>query len=240
LSESVFTLEAVTYQVGGQTLLSDLSFEVNKGEFFAVIGPSGAGKTTLLRLFNCLQSPTGGVMKYHGIPMDKMDFLELRRKVGMVFQRPTMIRGTVRDNLTLFKRWDPRWSKSETDLEQTLEQVNLKTSILDQEGDSLSGGEQQRVALARTLMNRPEVLLLDEPTSGMDPGLASQILKLIKQLHHRMNLTIIMVTHYPRLIRDQVSRVLFLDHGRMIDCGGPKMLTDPPSDSMKTFLKEAV
>jgi len=238
LSKTVFTLEAVTYQVVGQILLSDLSFEINGGDYFAVIGPSGAGKTTLLRLFNGLQSPTGGVIQYHGTPLGEMNLLELRRKVGMVFQRPTMIQGTVLDNLNLFKRWDPQWSKSREEIEQVLKEVNLDPSILLQEARSLSGGEQQRVALARVLLNEPEVLLLDEPTSGMDPGLANQILRLISRLRDRLHLTVIIVTHYPRLIRDQVTKVLFLNKGKRMDYGGPDLLTKASSEELKRFLEE--
>jgi len=238
LSKSVFTLEAVTYQVVGQILLSDLSFEVHRGDYFAVIGPSGAGKTTLLRLFNGLQSPTGGVIQFHGTSLEEMNLLELRRKVGMVFQRPTMILGTVRDNLNLFQRWDSQWSKTEEAIEQVLEQVNLDPAILPQEAGSLSGGEQQRVALARVLLNEPEVLLLDEPTSGMDPGLANQILRLITRLRDQLHLTVLIVTHYPRLLRDQVTKVLFLKGGKMLDYGGPELLVKTPSEELKRFLRE--
>jgi D-methionine transport system ATP-binding protein len=94
------------------------------------------------------------------------------------------------------------------------------------------------VALARVLLNEPEVLLLDEPTSGMDPGLANQILRLISRLRDRLHLTVIIVTHYPRLIRDQVTKVLFLNKGKRMDYGGPELLVKASSEELKRFLEE--
>jgi len=157
----------------------------------------------------------------------------------MVFQQAALIPGTVHHNLLLPYRWDkdspppPDW-----DLIELLAKIGLEEEALVRDCRSLSVGEQQRVALARVLLNEPEVLLLDEPTSGMDPGLANQILRLITRLRDQLHLTVLIVTHYPRLLRDQVTKVLFLKGGKMLDYGGPELLVKTPSEELKRFLRE--
>ncbi|MEO1065555.1 MAG: phosphate ABC transporter ATP-binding protein [Actinomycetota bacterium] len=134
------------------------------GRITALQGPSGAGKSTLLRLCNRLVSPTSGTVAFRGTPLDELDPIALRRRVGMVFQRPTLFPGTVRDNLLAA---DP--DATTAAMSDVLERSRARAELLDRDGDALSGGEAQRVCLARTLLTGPEVLLMDEPTSALDP-----------------------------------------------------------------------
>jgi putative ABC transport system ATP-binding protein len=129
-----------------------------------VVGPSGAGKTMLLRLLDRLEVPTAGEVRYRGRPLDELDPLALRREVGMVFQRPAPFPGTVRDNLLVA---DP--GAGDDGLRAALRNAGLDARFLDRSADELSGGEAQRMCLARTLVTQPRALLMDEPTSALDP-----------------------------------------------------------------------
>ncbi len=164
-----------------------------EGEFITIIGPSGSGKSTFLSLINRMIDPDSGLVEFQGNTIYEMDVFSLRRKIGMVFQLPTMLPGTVRDNLLigpgLFRE-----KLTDAQLDDLLEQVALPKSIKDQEARSLSGGQKQRVSLARTLANRPEVLLLDEVTASLDPHSTEDIEELIQTLHQNGK-TILWVTH---------------------------------------------
>jgi len=235
-----FKFTEVSLKKNGQNILSDLSFDVAQGECLTILGSSGAGKSSLLRLFNNLHSATGGNIIFDNQPLEKTDVLKLRKKVGMVFQAPIMVSGTVKTNLCLTRNWDKERSFSEAELTAVLEKVELKAAILNQEADLLSGGEQQRLALARTLLNDPEVILLDEPTSGLDPKLAKRIINLIARLHKDLKLTVILVTHHPRLIKDIAQKILFLHDGRILEYGENAILHNPASSEMQHFLHEEI
>ena len=161
----LFAFEAVTVRFGDHVVLAGLDLEVPDQGVTILAGPSGAGKTSVLRLCNRLDVPSGGTVAYKGRPLDEMDPLSLRRRVGMVFQRPALFPGTVRENLLT-----ARPAGGDEVLAGALERADLPASFLDRTGDDLSGGEAQRVCLARTLVTEPETLLVDEPTSSLDPG----------------------------------------------------------------------
>lgn len=159
----LFTFTEVTVVFDGRRALANVSCAIPSGGVTVVLGPSGSGKTTLLRLCNRLTVPTSGSVSYRGDDLDTLDPLALRRAVGMVFQQPTPFPGSVRDNLAVAVA-----DASESEMTAALERVNLDSSFLGRPAQELSGGEAQRVCLARTLMTEPEVLLLDEPTSSLD------------------------------------------------------------------------
>jgi putative ABC transport system ATP-binding protein len=160
---ALFQLDRVGLEIDGHRILHDVSFVVPDGGITVLLGPSGSGKTTLLRLLNRLEVPTSGAITFRGSPLDELDPLVLRRRVGMVFQRPVVFPGTARDNLLV-----ARPGASDGDLAERLRAVDLDPRMLDQLADDLSGGEAQRLCLARTLATDPNVLLMDEPTSSLD------------------------------------------------------------------------
>ncbi|MFH1852123.1 MAG: ATP-binding cassette domain-containing protein [Candidatus Neomarinimicrobiota bacterium] len=238
-NSDLFTLEQVSYTVRSTVILNHLSFSVAHGEFLGLLGPSGSGKTSLLRLFNGLDQPSTGNIEYSGKSIARWDIRLLRQQVGMVFQEPVILAGSVRDNLLLIQRWDKTLAPvSDLDLYQTLEKVGLQTIELKTDARSLSGGEKQRLALARVLLNRPQVLLLDEPTASLDRNLARRIVRRIADLHREMNLTIIMVSHDPELVRRFASRVLFLAAGQIVEDGPIAILDHPVTTALQAYLAE--
>jgi putative ABC transport system ATP-binding protein len=160
----LFELAGVSLAIDGVTILDDVTLTVPDAGITVLVGPSGAGKSMLLRLLNRLEVPSSGQVRFRGEPVDALDPLALRRRVGMVFQRPAPFPGTVRDNLLVA---DP--GAGDGELREALAAARLDARYLDRDADELSGGEAQRMCLARTLVTRPEALLMDEPTSALDP-----------------------------------------------------------------------
>jgi putative ABC transport system ATP-binding protein len=186
---AAFEFEGVTVKRAGRVVLDEITAVIPATGITVVSGPSGAGKTTMLRLCNRLEVPDGGTVLYRGQPLDELDPLELRRRVGMVFQRPTPFPGTVADNLAV-----ARPDAVAGELSTALERVALDPGLLGQEARTLSGGELQRVCLARTLVTQPEALLLDEPTSALDARPKEVFEATARQLAAQ-GITIIWVTH---------------------------------------------
>jgi putative ABC transport system ATP-binding protein len=145
-------------------ILDDLSLDIADRGITVVLGPSGAGKSMTLRLLNRLEAPTSGTVRFRGDDVSSLDPLRLRRRVGMVFQRPAVFPGTVRENLLVAAP-----DAGDGELVACLDAADLDAAFLDRVADELSGGQAQRVCLARTLATQPEVLLMDEPTSALDP-----------------------------------------------------------------------
>jgi len=184
-----FELERVTVQRAGRRILDELTATIPAAGITVVSGPSGAGKTTLLRLCNRLEVPDAGIIYYRGQPLDELDPLVLRRRVGMVFQRPTPFPGTVADNLAV-----ARPDAGTGELSTALDRVALDPGLLGQEARTLSGGELQRMCLARTLVTQPETLLLDEPTSALDAQ-PKQVFEATARHLADQGITIVWVTH---------------------------------------------
>jgi len=187
--DPVFSFEDVVVELGGSRILDGVTASVASGGVTVLLGPSGAGKTTMLRLCNRLEVPSSGCVRFRGEDVASLDPLALRRRVGMVFQRPTLFPGTVRDNLL-----EARPDGDDQAVGDALERAGLDAGFLDRTGDDLSGGEAQRACLARTLLTRPEVLLMDEPTSSLDPNNVRLLERLARELAGT-GVTVLWVTH---------------------------------------------
>jgi ABC-type multidrug transport system ATPase subunit len=223
-SEPIFQFNDVSMKVGELNILDKLNFNVKRGEFLSVLGASGAGKSSLLRMFNALSSPSSGQIKFRGKPID-VDIPSLRKNVGFLFQNPVVFSASVKENLLTAGRWNNNISQLlDHQLISSLEQVGLNDIKLTKNANDLSGGEQQRLALACTLLNKPQVLLLDEPTSNLDPKLAIAIMNLVEQLRQKLELTIIVVSHDHLLMRKYAKRVILLNQGQLIGDGTFKSL----------------
>ena len=218
-NDPIFQFKDVSLKIDSLEILKGLNFEVHKGEFLGVLGASGAGKSSLLRMFNALSSPTRGSVKFRGINVEN-DMECLRKNVGILFQNPAVFSGSVKDNLLIAGRWDQTIAQTlDHELIQALEQVGLTRIELTSNARDLSGGEQQRLALARTLLNHPQVLLLDEPTSNLDPKLSQSIMDLVNNLRENLNLTIVAVSHEHLLMKRYASRIIVLSHGALMADG---------------------
>jgi putative ABC transport system ATP-binding protein len=203
--------------VGGKILVEDATFETEAGEVLALTGPSGAGKSSLLRLLNRLDEPTQGTVYLEGTDYREIPPRELRRQVGMVTQRPFLFPGSVADNL----RFGPAQrgeSPPEAEVADLLVRVGLD-GYAGRNVTHLSGGEMQRVSVARTLANSPRVLLLDELTSALDEAAKRGIESLVRTIVRDQRLACVMVTHDIEQAARLADRALVLERGRILRAG---------------------
>jgi len=195
-------------------VLDDVSFTVARGAALTLVGPSGSGKSTLLRCLNRLVEPTDGVVRFDGRDVRAWDPRALRRRAALVMQTPVMFEGRVRENLALHPA-DAPGDFSEARLVQALVEVGLDPALIERDALTLSGGEKQRVAIARTLLRDPQALLLDEPTSALDPPNTALVVDTIARLRATHGLTVVAVTHQPELVHRLGGDLLYLVRGRV-------------------------
>lgn len=210
-----FAFEDVVVIRGDRRALDGFTAEIPGGGVTVVFGPSGSGKSTLLRLCNRLEVPSSGRVLFGGEDVADLDPLALRRRVGMVFQRPTPFPGTVRDNLLTASP-----AADHEQLGTALSRAALDSDWLDRDAKGLSGGEAQRVCVARTLVTDPDVLLLDEPTSALDEQATFLLERAVCELTQH-GITIIWVTHDAAQLRRVANQVVRIDHGRYAGAGAP-------------------
>ena len=203
--------------VKDKVLVEDVTFKVRTGETLAIVGPSGSGKSSLLRLLNRLDEATSGTVYVEGIDYRQIPPRELRRKLGMVNQRPYLFPGTVQENLQFGPRQRGE-SLSHESIEQLLVRVGLK-GYSSRNVANLSGGEAQRVSVARTLANSPLVLLLDEPTSALDEASKLEVESAIQSVVHDQGLTCVLVTHDTAQAARLAERALLLECGHVVRIG---------------------
>jgi len=203
--------------VGSKVLVEDATFDVRGGEMLAIVGPSGSGKSSLLRLMNRLDEPTSGTVHLEGIDYREIAPRELRRKLSMVMQRPYLFPGTVEENLR-FGPLQRGMVVPAGEITKLLDRVGLG-GYAGRNVANLSGGEAQRVSLARTLANSPLVLLLDEPTSALDEAPKLEIEALIQEIVQERCLTCIIVTHDTAQARRLAGRALLVEAGRVVRFG---------------------
>ncbi|MCZ3387239.1 MAG: ATP-binding cassette domain-containing protein [Actinomycetia bacterium] len=215
----LFTLDVVTFVAGGRPILDGVSDHIHEGHVTAIVGPSGSGKSTLLRMLNRLEEPTSGRISFRGTPLPELDVRSLRRRVGMVAQRPAMLTGRIDDEVRVGEL-----ALTDADVDELLTRVALDHIERDRHPADLSGGEQQRLALARALAVGPEVLLLDEPTSALDRKAAQSVDSVIAGLAG-MGLSVVLVSHDLQRAAALTHDALVLDHGQLVDRGDPAHVT---------------
>ena len=209
--------ERLTRVVDGDRIVDGVSISVSEGDVLAVLGLSGSGKSSLLRLLNRLDEPTEGTVFLDGTDYRDLPPREVRRRIGIVPQSPALRDGTVFENVTIGPRLRGETVRRKV-AEELLARMNLD-GYADRDVSDLSGGEAQRVAIARTLITEPEVLLLDEPTSSLDSTSEAKVETLLEGLIHETDLTTVLVTHDDAQARRLADRVAMLKHGRVESVG---------------------
>jgi len=209
----------------GREILKGVSFQVDADDFFAIIGPSGAGKSTLIRCVNRLVEPTGGQVLFHGVDLLKLDqtrLREARRNIGMIFQEFNLIErlsvmdnvltgrlgytGTLRSLMRMFTAEDIRQALA------LLDRVGLGEYV-DKRADRLSGGQRQRVGIARALIQNPRLLLVDEPTSSLDPKISREVMGLIREIAREFHIPVLCNIHDVELATEFCTHVIGLQDG---------------------------
>ena len=221
---SILNINEVTKVYEGKVTtraLNQLSFEVEKGEFVAVMGPSGSGKTTLLNLISMIDTPTSGEIIFNGMRPQNLNSTELayfrRRELGFVFQDFNLLPMlTVEENIVLPLTLDEQpISLMEERLKGLVDKLGLST-ILHKRPDEISGGQAQRTAIARALIHEPSLILADEPTGNLDSNASREVLELLSKMNEEKQATIIMVTHDP-IAASYCDRVLFIKDGEFFN-----------------------
>jgi phosphate transport system ATP-binding protein len=240
LESCAIELDDLRVALGGTNILRGVSAKLARGQVTAVVGPTGCGKTTLLRSLNRLHDCRSGFNLHGRVLLNGQDIYgrqtdvrELRRRMGMLFQRPNPFPQSIAENVSLGARVHGLWSRSEASsrTEHLLRDVGLWDAVRDRLSGTpfaLSGGQQQLLCLARVLAVEPEVLLLDEPTSSLDPQSTSKIEELITSFKHRI--TVIFVTHNLRQAARCADTVLFLEQGAVVEQSPVRRFFEDPVD----------
>jgi ABC-type sulfate/molybdate transport systems ATPase subunit len=214
-----------------QPVLRDVSCYVAPGEIVCLLGPSGSGKSSLLRCLNRLTSPPPNTVFIDNQDITRMDVLDLRRRVGMVFQQVALFPGTVADNIAYGPGLQEQ-TLAAGEIVHLLELADLPAELANRDSQELSGGQAQRVALARALATNPAAMLLDEPTSALDPAATRHVESTMLKLRQQLGLTVFWVTHDAEQARRVADRVYLLVDGRIADEGDPNHLLRPGSQHL--------
>lgn len=241
-SEAAVEIKNVVKSFGNVQVIKDVSFTINQGEIYGIIGHSGAGKSTLLRCINGLESYNGGSINVMGKEVSALkdrELREFRKELGMIFQNFNLLqRKNVFDNVALpLEVWGYDKNTIKDKVLELLKLVGLEDKKL-RKPSQLSGGQKQRVAIARALALDPKILLCDEATSALDPKTTKDILQLLSKINKELGITIIIVTHQMEVIKEVCERVVLLDGGEIQAEGKAEDLFLKPGKSLKKFLGE--
>lgn len=223
----------------GTRALKGVSFDVQDGEFLVVIGLSGSGKSTLMRCLNLLQQPTSGEITFQGSKISKLqttrEVRSVRRRIGMIFQHFNLIpRQSVLNNVLMGMlgtktTWQSIFGIYSAD-EKKLAFENLKLVGISEKAymraDQMSGGQKQRVAIARALMQKPVLLLADEPVSALDPATCTIVMNYLRKIQQELGITVVANLHFLSLVREYATRVIALRDGEIVFTGKPEEITD--------------
>ena len=229
---------------GGKTILDGLSLHAERGDVVSLIGPSGSGKSTLLRVLIGLTPPSGGSVRIGGEAInyaDKAGLKALRRRMSIVFQQFNLFQNmSVLDNLTLAPVRTLGVARAEA--EARARDLLANVGLADKAGsypDQLSGGQQQRVAIARALAMQPEILLLDEVTSALDPERVGEVLETIRGLAST-GITMLLVSHEMAFVREISTKVVMMDAGRVVEQGSPRAIFESPAEPRTKSFMQAI
>jgi spermidine/putrescine transport system ATP-binding protein len=222
-------IENVTKRFGNMVAVDDVSLEIAEGEFFSLLGPSGCGKTTTLRMLAGFEIPTSGRIMLEGEPVEEVP--PYKRDVNMVFQSYALFEHLDTAENVAFGLKRKKVAKDEISrrVTEALELVNLAERA-DARTNELSGGQKQRVALARALVNRPKVLLLDEPLGALDLKLRKQMQVELKQIQREVGITFVYVTHDQEEALSMSDRIAVMNRGKVAQCGPPEDIYERPSE----------
>ena len=221
--------------------LKDVSFEIEKGDIYGVIGYSGAGKSTLIRMVNALETPTSGKVWVEGNDigtLSQKELRNLRKGIGMIFQQFNLLESkTIYDNVAIALKLNGVSKKDmEKRVTELLDFVELSDKKYSYPGQ-LSGGQKQRVGIARALANNPSILLCDEATSALDPKTTDSILELLKKINEMLHITIVIITHEMNVIQKICNKVAVMDYGQVVETGSViQVFSDPRSDIARRFV----
>ena len=221
--------------------LKDVSFEIEKGDIYGVIGYSGAGKSTLIRMVNALETPTSGNVWVEGKDigtLNQKELRNLRKGIGMIFQQFNLLESkTIYDNVAIALKLN---GVSKKDIEKRVTELLDFVELSDKKSSypgQLSGGQKQRVGIARALANNPSILLCDEATSALDPKTTDSILELLKKINEMLHITIVIITHEMNVIQKICNKVAVMDYGQVVETGSViQVFSDPRSDIARRFV----
>lgn len=240
-------VENLKKNFGALQVLDGISFELEKGKVLAVVGPSGTGKSTLLRCLNYLEKPSEGKITIGNISADskkiqKQAIYRLRAKTAMVFQNYNLFKNkTALQNIMepMISVQGMEKKKAKEKAMEILQMIGL-TEKRDSYPSQLSGGQQQRIGIGRAMAVEPEVMLIDEPTSSLDPELVGEVLSLLYKLAQN-HMTMIISTHEMSFAKNIADKVIFLDQGKIIEEGEPEQFfTNPKTERAKQFLRKFI
>lgn len=231
---NILALKDIRKSYDSRDVLDVKSLNLEKGRITALVGPSGSGKSTLLKIINGIESPCGGTMEFEGEPIifGKTIPLETRRKMVLVFQKSVLFNTTVYENIAYgLKIRGVNKALIPDKVTRILDLIGLKDKA-HRKALTLSGGEAQRVAVARALVMEPRLLLLDEPTSDLDPSNVAMIEKLIRHARDSIHASVVVVTHNMHQAKRLADHIIFIMDGQIVESGSPEKLFSEPDQAL--------